>query len=228
MARSIAAGVVRPSGTTSTTGISSGGFRGWVTRQRSSRRQRPKISIGIRLLEELVSRASGPATCSRAANSFCLASGSSTIASTIQSASCTASTRVCAWLSSSRPRSTMPWVARSRATSARARRATSPRARSAAPALVSNIATGQPADAHSAAHPMPISPAPITATLRGRVIRRPPRPPARAGRARTAAGAPARGGLPLPRARGRPPGPRGCGPCCRPRRGPRPGAGRGT
>src|SRR5437762_12682945 len=41
-------------------------------------------------------------------------------------------------------------------------------------ALASNLVTGQPAEAHSAAQPQPMSPAPITATLRGIGVTRPP------------------------------------------------------
>src|SRR5207245_6202829 len=56
----------------------------------------------------------------------------------------------------------------------RVRRGTSVAARSSPSALASNTVTGQPAEAHSAAQPQPMSPAPITVTLRGIVVTRPP------------------------------------------------------
>src|SRR6266581_1582940 len=83
----------------------------------------------------------------------------------IQSASWTASERNCVRTSSVRPRSTMLSGARSRATSARVRRSTSIDARSMVSGFKSKIATGHPADAHNAAQPTPMSPAPITATF---------------------------------------------------------------
>src|SRR5207245_1628343 len=117
-ARTTAAVLVRAAGTTSTSGISSGGFSACATRQRSWRRQRAKISAGGRPLEELVSSVSGPVTCSIEPNSFCFAIASSGIASITQSASWTAWSRLRACVNSSKPRSTMPWVARSSATRA--------------------------------------------------------------------------------------------------------------
>src|SRR5437899_7712460 len=81
--------------------------------------------------------------------------------------------------------------ARSSATSARVRRSTSIDARSMVSGFRSKIATGHPADAHSAAQPTPMSPAPITATLWGIVTPSPPRRASQpAARARTAAAAP--------------------------------------
>src|SRR5213592_2782679 len=49
---------VRAAGTSSTSGTSSGGFRGWATRQRSWRRQRANTSAGAMPLEELVNNVS--------------------------------------------------------------------------------------------------------------------------------------------------------------------------
>src|SRR3989441_1812978 len=79
---------VRAAGTSSTSGTSSGGFRGWATRQRSWRRQRANTSAGAMPLEELVNNVSFAATCSIDSNSFCFAMTSSGMASITQSASC--------------------------------------------------------------------------------------------------------------------------------------------
>src|SRR2546422_4467759 len=75
---------VRAAGTSSTSGTSSGGFRGWATRQRSWRRQRANTSAGAMPLEELVNNVSFAATCSIDSNSFCFAMTSSGMASITQ------------------------------------------------------------------------------------------------------------------------------------------------
>src|SRR5439155_285796 len=104
-ARATLATDVRAPGTSSTSGMSSGGLRGCATRQRSWWRQRANSSVGGSPLDELVSSAWGAATCSRAPNSFCLPMSSSLIASITQSASCTACSRLRPSCSSSSPRS---------------------------------------------------------------------------------------------------------------------------
>src|SRR5256886_3362148 len=150
-------------------------------------------------LDELVTSVSGAATSSIAWNSFCLAPSSSWIASIAGSASGTVGSKLGPWCSSSSPRSTIPSVACPSATRARARRGTSIGARSMPRELASNSVTGQPAAAHSAAQPQPMSPAPITATLRGRPVKR-SRLPARSGWASRASpsGTPARRGAGVP------------------------------
>ena len=211
-ARLIDAADVRLSGTISTIGISSGGLSGCVTRQRSSFLQRPKISVGGSPLDDELIKTSPPTACSIPASNFCLAVTSSWIASMTQSASWTASERKLARTSSRRPRSTMDSGARSSATRARVRRSISLDARSMVSGFRSKIATGHPADAHNAAHPTPISPAPMTATLRGIVTPSPlRRAHPRAGRARTTSVAPARDALPSPRASTSPSGRASCG-----------------
>src|SRR5437773_499944 len=69
-------------------------------------------------------------------------------------------------------------------------------------ALASNTVTAQPAEAHSAAQPQPMSPAPITATLRGIVVTRPPpetRSASPSGAPPSGTHAPTGGDAPLPR-----------------------------
>ena len=221
-ARASAAALVRAPGTSSTSGMISGGLSGWATRPRSCRRQRANRSLGGSPLDELVTTASAGAIPSIASNSRCFAIRSSLIASITQSASCTVRSRLRPGWNSPRPLSTTPWGARSKATSARARRGTSVRARSRVRELLSNIVTGHPAEAHRAAQPEPMSPAPMTATLRGRVTRPRSWPVSgsRAARGRTAGGAPGPGGRASRRASARLRDRSACGRGCPRRPGP--------
>src|SRR2546426_6796644 len=64
-ARARAATLVRAPGTSSTSGMISGGLSGWATRPRSCRRQRANRSVGGSPLDELVTTASAGAIPSR-------------------------------------------------------------------------------------------------------------------------------------------------------------------
>jgi len=112
-------------------------------------------------LEELVSSVSGLATCSIEPNSFCFAIASSGdrldhpvgVLDRLEQA------RAC--VNSSKPRSTIPWVARSSATK-RTGAAWHLRGGALQPvrARVEHGHRPRPAEAHSAAQPQPMSPAP--------------------------------------------------------------------
>src|SRR2546425_4120522 len=68
-ARASAAALVRAPGTSSTSGMISGGLSGWATRPRSCRRQRANRSLGGSPLDELVTTASAGAIPSIASRS---------------------------------------------------------------------------------------------------------------------------------------------------------------
>ncbi|AMC90070.1 Uncharacterised protein [Mycobacterium tuberculosis] len=146
--RSAVSGAVRALGTTSTTGIRSGGFQKCVpiTRLPSSTRS---VTAPIGSTEVLVaSTASGASVASRSKSS-CLTARFSTTASITRSASGIAAARSAAAATEPRP--------------APATRAASTAAAWRISALVSVMATSRPAEASTPAMRRPISPAPTTA-----------------------------------------------------------------